>query len=171
MTAEAQVTQVGDFYVVRFERRLNHPVDRVWEALTEPSQLVQWLAAAEIDPAPGGRYALHFQNIEHTHVGRVIRYEPPYLFEHTFGDDANGVVRWELEPDGDGCQLRLSHTVYASDELANFASGWHTHLELLEALLDGAPEPWNWDRWHAHKARYSEQVQSLQDLSKSRHSR
>lgn len=158
MTSDAQITRVGDLSVVRFERRLNHPVDRVWAALTEPGQLEQWLAVAEIDPAPGGRYTLHFRNVEHTHVGRVIRYQPPHLFEHTFGEDANGVVRWELEPDGDGCLLRLSHFVYASQELANFAAGWHTHLELLEALLRGSPSPWNWDRWYAHKDNYVEEV-------------
>ncbi len=159
MTSDARIARVGDLYVVRFERRLNHPVERVWAALTEPEQLKQWLAATEIDPVPGGRYALHFQNIEHTHIGRVIRYEPPHLFEHTFGDDSNGVVRWELESAGEGCLLRLSHSVYASQELANFAAGWHTHLELLEALLRGSPAPWNWDRWYAHRDSYVDQVQ------------
>jgi uncharacterized protein YndB with AHSA1/START domain len=160
MSSDAQVSQIGEFYVVRFERRFNHPVERVWTALTDPEQLRQWLAIAEIDPIPGGRYQLHFENIEHTHIGRVIRYEPPHLFEHTFGDDANGVVRWELEADGDGCLLRLSHTVYESSQMANFMAGWHAHLELFEALLSGSPQPWSWDSWHAHKARYVDQLKS-----------
>ncbi len=158
MTNDATVEQHGDLYVVRFERWLNHPIERVWAALTDPQQLPKWLAAAEIDPQPNGRYLLHFQNVEHTHVGRVIRYEPPRLFEHTFGEDANGVVRWELTPHGETCQLNLSHTVYSTDELANFMSGWHTHLELLDSLFKGAPEEWDWDRWIMHKERYAKRV-------------
>jgi uncharacterized protein YndB with AHSA1/START domain len=155
---DAVIERVGDLYVLRFERLLNHPVERVWAAITEPSQLKQWLAAAEIDPVPGGRFVLHFDNTKHTMPGRVIRYEPPRIFEHTFGDDANGVVRWELSDDENGCLLRLSHTVYVSAEMANFASGWHTHLEMLEAALNGAPELWDWDRWYRHKDRYTERV-------------
>jgi uncharacterized protein YndB with AHSA1/START domain len=157
---DATIERVGDLYVLRFERRLSHPVERVWAALTEPEQLKQWLAAAEIDPNPGGPFILHFDNIDHTMPGRVIRYEPPRLFEHTFGDDANGVVRWELLDDEGDCLLRLSHMVHVSAEMANFASGWHTHLELLEAALNGVPEAWNWDRWHGHKRRYADRVLS-----------
>jgi uncharacterized protein YndB with AHSA1/START domain len=155
---DAAIEQLGDLYVIRFERRLHHPVERVWAALTEPEQLKQWLAAAEIDPRPNGNYTLHFDNTKEVLPGRVIRYEPPHLFEHTFGDDSNGVVRWELSADGDGCLLNLSHTVYATDEMANFLAGWHTHLELLESVLQGDLQPWSWDRWNTHKDRYAECV-------------
>src|SRR3954467_8673001 len=37
-------------HVMRYERRLAHPVERVWAALTEPSELSGWLAAAGPDP-------------------------------------------------------------------------------------------------------------------------
>ncbi|TVR75410.1 MAG: SRPBCC family protein [Sphaerobacteraceae bacterium] len=154
MSDDASIEQYGDLYVIRFERHLHHPIERVWAALTDPEKLQQWLAATELDPVPDGRYVLHFQNIEHTHVGRVIRYEPPYLFEHTFGDDANGVVRWELSPSEEGCLLRLSHTIYSSTGMANFMAGWHAHLELLQHVLSGSPQPWSWDSWHRHNDRY-----------------
>jgi uncharacterized protein YndB with AHSA1/START domain len=155
---DGTVEQLGDLYVLRFERRLGHPVERVWAALTEPEQLKKWLAAAEIEPAPGGKYTLHFDNTGDVMPGRVIEYDPPRVFEHTFGDDSNGVVRWELVPEGDGCLLKLSHTVYSTVEMVNFLSGWHTHLELLENLLDGRPSPWSWERWNAHRDRYAARV-------------
>jgi uncharacterized protein YndB with AHSA1/START domain len=158
---DATVEQIGQLYVLRFERRLNHPVEKVWAAITEPEQLVQWLAAAEIDPQPGGKFVLNFENTGDHMPGRVIKWDPPKLFEHTFGDDANGVVRWELIPDGDGCLLKLSHTVYSTAEMANFLSGWHTHLDLLSDLLDGQPRPWSWDDWQAHRDRYGGKVADL----------
>ena len=46
--------QVAGKRVLRFERRLDHPVERVWAALTEPEQLAGWLAAAdELELAEG----------------------------------------------------------------------------------------------------------------------
>jgi uncharacterized protein YndB with AHSA1/START domain len=158
---DATVEQIGQLYVLRFERNLNHPVEKVWAAITEPEQLVQWLAAAEIDPRPGGRFVLNFENTRDHMPGRVIKWDPPNLFEHTFGDEANGVVRWELIPNGDGCLLKLSHTVYSSAEMANFLSGWHTHLDLLSDLVDGRPRPWSWDEWRAHRDRYRARVSAI----------
>jgi uncharacterized protein YndB with AHSA1/START domain len=32
----------GGRYVLRFERHLGHSVERVWRALTEPSELAHW---------------------------------------------------------------------------------------------------------------------------------
>jgi uncharacterized protein YndB with AHSA1/START domain len=155
---EGTIEQVGQLYVLRFERHVRHPIERVWAALTDPAQLPQWLAAAEIDPVPNGKYVLHFDNTKEVLPGRVISYDPPHLFEHTFGDDANGVVRWELTPVGDECLLRLRHTIYSTGEMANFLSGWHSHLELLGELLAGSPQPWSWDQWQSHKDRYAERV-------------
>jgi hypothetical protein len=34
--------RVDGTYVLRFERRLAHPPEKVWRALTEPDQLRQW---------------------------------------------------------------------------------------------------------------------------------
>ena len=157
---DGTVEQIGDLFVLRFERRLNHPVENVWAALTEPEQLVQWLAAAKIEPSEGGDFVLDFDNTGHRQAGRVITWDPPRLIEHTFGDDANGVVRWELHPDDGGCLLRMSHTVYSTAEMANFLSGWHTHLDLFVDLLNGNPAPWRWDVWEAHRDRYAKRVEA-----------
>jgi uncharacterized protein YndB with AHSA1/START domain len=41
MREDATIEQHGDLYVIRFERFLRHPVERVWAAITEPDQLRQ----------------------------------------------------------------------------------------------------------------------------------
>ena len=33
---------IDDTPTLSFERRLSHPVDRVWEAITEPDELQHW---------------------------------------------------------------------------------------------------------------------------------
>jgi uncharacterized protein YndB with AHSA1/START domain len=39
MTRDGSVERIGDQRVLRFERRLQHPVERVWDAITEPDQM------------------------------------------------------------------------------------------------------------------------------------
>src|SRR3954466_12331215 len=41
-------------HVMRYERRLGHPVQRVWAALTESNELRAWLADADIELVRGG---------------------------------------------------------------------------------------------------------------------
>ena len=50
--------ETGDSAGVYFERILEHPVDRVWTALTEPKHLAHWLAPAVIDGRKGGTITL-----------------------------------------------------------------------------------------------------------------
>jgi uncharacterized protein YndB with AHSA1/START domain len=44
---------VDDRPALRFERRLNHPVARVWRAVTEPDELERWFVA--VSSASGER--------------------------------------------------------------------------------------------------------------------
>jgi uncharacterized protein YndB with AHSA1/START domain len=54
----------GGKYELRFRRRFDHPIERVWAALTEPERLTGWLADAEIDLREGGTVVLRWQNAE-----------------------------------------------------------------------------------------------------------
>jgi hypothetical protein len=50
--------KTGDCAGVYFERILEHPVDQVWAALTEPRHLAHWLAPAVIQGRKGGTITL-----------------------------------------------------------------------------------------------------------------
>lgn len=40
--------------VLHFERRYPHPIEKVWDAITQPERLVAWLGEAEIEREQGG---------------------------------------------------------------------------------------------------------------------
>ena len=143
----------GDLRVIRFERRLGHPVERVWRALTEPGEIAAWLALAELDLVEGGDVVLTWQNTDpegNTAVARgtVSALDPPRLVE--FDTDIHGRLRWELEPDGDATRLRFTAEVELPDEYElEVLAGWHIHLDHLEEVLDGGTIDWpNWSRDH-----------------------
>jgi uncharacterized protein YndB with AHSA1/START domain len=150
---------------VRFERRLHHPIDRVWAALTDPDQIEAWLARAEVDLREGGRVHLQWLNTDEEGkryegadaTGVVSRLDPPHLVE--YDTDQHGTLTWELRADGDATQLTLTATLHMPDEhvLENM-SGWHVHLDFLaEWLGDGSRVDWpNWprERWVALREGY-----------------
>jgi len=155
MSADGKVIKKDGRTLVRYERRLRHSPERVWQALTEPKELSGWLADADLEPAVGGRVELRWLNTdEHGNSavarGTVTAFDPPRLLE--LDTDIHGRLRWELSPDGDGCVLVLvadiSHV--PSDFLLKVLAGWHTHLDFLAEALDGQRVDWpNWplDRW------------------------
>jgi uncharacterized protein YndB with AHSA1/START domain len=150
---DGTVERRGTRRVIRFQRRLRHPVERVWRALTDADELAAWLALAELDPVEGGRVVLTWQNSDaegNTAVARgtVSVIEEPRLLE--LDTDIHGTLRWELEPDGDGTALRFTAEVELPDDYeTEVAAGWHIHLDHLEHVLDGGTIDWpNWSRDH-----------------------
>jgi len=77
-------------------------------------------------------------------TGRILAWDPPRLFEHEFrlapckaaplGEDA--VMRYELEPDGDGCILTATMTRLTVASVRLVSGGMPTGLSLPEAYLD-----------------------------------
>jgi uncharacterized protein YndB with AHSA1/START domain len=142
---------------LRFERRLRHPIDRVWAALTEPAELEAWLASAEVELVPGGRFELRWLNAgdDTVHsVGTVTALEAPRLLEYT--SSVHGVLRWSLREEGDDTVLTFVNDSPAGpEEVALTLSGWHIHLEHLEDALEGRRV--DWARWSAeHLPRWEE---------------
>ena len=145
-------------YVIRFERHLDHPMENVWLALTEPNSIAKWLAAATVfELRDGGAVELHWQNGDDPKGmhATITELDPPRLLE--WRGDRHGTCRWELRPEGDGCVLTFSSTLDAAGVDAQAAedpehrsapsllAGWHVHLNYLEDALDGKAVDWaNW---------------------------
>lgn len=154
-----------DASTVRFERLLPGPIERVWTFLTDGDRRAEWLCAGRYDLEAGGDVEMIFDNStlsvegdaappekyrdvsgEVRMSGTVLRCDAPRLLEHTwvFGEE-DSIVRYELEPAGDRVRLVLTHTRLATDEMVlDVSGGWHTHLDLLESLLEAAPPPRFW---------------------------
>jgi uncharacterized protein YndB with AHSA1/START domain len=157
---------------VRLVRLLPGPIERVWDFLTVPEKRARWFAGGATEPRPGGKVELFFlhknlsphetppadhqQAHEHgfTMTGTILRWEPPHVLSYTF-DDASEVT-FELTPEGKNVQLVLTHRSRGPDLpfLHGYASGWHTHLAHLIALLDGTPPPPFWATHLRLKADY-----------------
>jgi uncharacterized protein YndB with AHSA1/START domain len=130
------------FTELRVQRRLAHAPEAVWKALTDPDEIVQWMqaAAATVDGRAGGQ--VDIEAVLHV-TGTVLRWDPPRLFEHEFrlapsrhipgGEDA--VLRYELEPDGDGCLLTMTFMRLTPATVRTFSKGIQAGMQRLVAHL------------------------------------
>jgi uncharacterized protein YndB with AHSA1/START domain len=141
-TADGTVDRTDDGrYVVRFERRLAHPVERVWRALTAPEELIKWWGDADLDLEEGGHFNLRWLNTDeegnaaelHARIAKLV---PERLL--LLDGDIHGLLRWELTPDGDGTLLSFRSTLSLPEEfLTKVPAGWHFHLDALADHLEG----------------------------------
>lgn len=137
---DGELERIDDRWRLRFSRRLAHPPEKVWRALTEPEHLAAWFPTTiEGDREAGA--ALTFAHPDGTgpaFTGTMTAYRPPSLMELEWGTDT---LRFELRADGDGTLLTLLDLFDEKGKAARDAAGWHVCLDLLRGHLDGAPAP------------------------------
>jgi|Tabmets5t2r1_1033131.scaffolds.fasta_scaffold00406_9 uncharacterized protein YndB with AHSA1/START domain len=110
------------------------PRDRVWQLLTDPSELPRWWPdAAELEPGVGGRIVLNFG--PGAVSGEITRWEPPAALGFT----------WEAS-NMPGVQLHVAFTVEDLGEGRSRVSVVHSGFEAApaearEAVVDG------WERF------------------------
>ena len=135
----AQVQKDGDRWTLVLVRQLRASPERVWQALTDPSQLRQW-APFDADGSLGSTGA----TVKLTTVGapavhvtetRVTRAEAPTVLEYNWGPQD---IRWELEASGGGTRLTLWHNI-DRPYISMGAAGWHICFDVLDHHLTDQP--------------------------------
>jgi uncharacterized protein YndB with AHSA1/START domain len=136
-----KVSKHADGFMVEFERILSHPIEKVWDALTNPAILRIWMTEVEMDFKPGGMMKLYFQDADKTVThGQIITIEKPVKFEWLWEDE---LASWQLEMINDKqTRLRFTYSRLADKYAFNVPAGWHVLLNQLDAVLNGRTEPY-----------------------------
>ncbi|MFF8423573.1 MULTISPECIES: SRPBCC family protein [unclassified Streptomyces] len=121
---------------VRFSRTYDHPVDRVWQFVTDPDELAQWFPSrAEMDLRPGG--AIRFSgdpNLPES-TGKVLAVDPPRHLSFEWGGDE---LHIDLEAAGEGrTRFTLTDVLVAENTAARNGAGWEVCLAALDAKASG----------------------------------
>jgi len=125
------------------------PVERVWAALTDPTEIVKWFPdAAEIDLRPGGDMVLTFGTdgrcpgiVEAVEPNRRFAYwwQPGATSQGGVPEDNRTLVDFTLEPTEGGTRLRLIESGFASvpnpEAYGMNTEGWTEMLGRLETYL------------------------------------
>lgn len=158
--------------MLRLQRRLPGPIDRVWAHLCESDLRRQWLASGEMTLQPGASFELVWRNdelsgsaaerpegfsAESRATCQFVEVEAPRRMRYIW--PGVGDVSIELEEVDDEVMLTLTHSQLLGERLIlNVCAGWHAHLELLIALLEGRERPSLWSTWKRRRQAYEEQL-------------
>jgi len=139
------VTTTGESRQLVIRRRYRQSVEKVWAALTTPERLADWLADADVDLRVGGTMSLRWNKGAYQAQMTITACDPPraLAWVWTIGE-RDTLVRFDLRPDGDGCELTLTHSNLSLDGARDggVRAGWHAHLEGLPAAMEGRATPW-----------------------------
>ena len=151
------LAQAGPRWRLRFTRELDHPVPRVWQAVTEPGHLEAWFPQRITGDWVVGT-PLTFSDPQGDGPefgGEVLACEPPSLLEFRWGPD---VIRLEIAArgEGEGCTLTLLDTFDELGKAARDAAGWHVCLDALARQLAGSGT--SGDGWEALNGVYRQRL-------------
>src|SRR5205809_7929565 len=93
-----KVSYNGALATLVFQRVLPHPLEAVWQALTDPKQLSSWyMMRAWVDGGPGGSIEFSGGRGDFDMTGRSLHWDPPLVFERE-----GRIGRGQGRPNGEG---------------------------------------------------------------------
>jgi uncharacterized protein YndB with AHSA1/START domain len=135
---------------VTIVRRIKASPARIFRAITEPSQMLQWWGpdagptlSAEADVRPGGRFSVVFRLMngeEHNPTGVYREVIPDrklvFTWEWPGMPERESLVTFLLEPFDGGTELTLIHANLPDDEAReSHKAGWRGLLDKLPVFL------------------------------------
>ncbi len=128
------------------------PRERVFEALTDPKQALQWWGQSDhcqlnefhMDVRPGGKWSTRARSAtmgSKTIEGEFLEIDPPRRLAYTWNASwmaKTTKVLWELEVGNDGTFLKLTHTGFAGDveQAKNHSVGWNSAIGGLRTYTE-----------------------------------
>ena len=121
------------------EIHINAPAEKVFQALTDPKQLMNWWNSEEcqtelfeMDTRRGGQWRfvtkkskLNVNGVSQFFCGgEVLEFDPPRLLAYTWVANWHEdkklatVVRWELTPVAGGSRVKVTHSGLAKEQVA-----------------------------------------------------
>lgn len=166
---------------IRFERLLPGPAEKVWDYLTKSELKAKWLSAGDVEPKAGGKVEFRFHHKDLSEKddpipkkyktmedgtyfeGRVIEWDPPALLSYTWGEETGeeSLVTFELIPkENNKVLLILTHQRLGDDRTIHIsvAAGWHTHLGILAARLEGIEPRGFWEVHTKMEKKYEQEI-------------
>ena len=129
---------------VVIERKLSHPLGKVWRALTQGALMEDWLMKNDFQAVVGHRFK--FRSEPHPPWdgiidGEVLAVEPNERLSYSWSTlGLESVVTFTLTPVEGGVLLRMEQSGFRPDQEQNYRGatyGWKNFLDRLERVVNG----------------------------------
>ena len=132
-------------FEIAFERVYPQSLDSVWDALTDPAALGEWLMKTDFVPEAGRSFQMWCENPEggtDHYLCKVLAIEPPVRMRWSWlldGRQSEGetFVEFELSEVPEGTRLVVRHSGDRDRPIIDaFKDGWPDKLETLGSVLE-----------------------------------
>jgi len=121
----------------------NHSPKEVWEYLTIPELIEQWLGKTDFQPILGHKFRF-ISPYGNDSICQVLEVKPftklSYSWQKNSANDNkpfHSVITWTLVPKGSGTELQLLHTGFtALEDVVAHDNGWNICHKQLEDLIN-----------------------------------
>ncbi|MDF8264335.1 SRPBCC family protein [Luteipulveratus flavus] len=127
---------------VQMTWRVDAAPERVWQALTSPPGMAEWLGEVVSGAvAPDESFVVDHGD-GHRCASTVTALVPGEALTYSweFPDEPRSEVSWTLSPADEGTMLEVTHAGLG-DLARSYRDGWTVHLTYLEASAHGVPLP------------------------------
>ena len=120
----------------------------VWEYLTKPDLIEQWLMKSDFQPVAGHKFRFTFEPKENSRYEGIVYCEvleviPFTKLSYSWNGSTNdrkrkfsSVVMWTLVPKENGTELHLQHSgLTFLEDILNHTNGWKVCLARFEELI------------------------------------
>lgn len=138
--------------VVQKTIRINAPVSKVWETITEPALIREWLFDSPVDVISDWKegssmiFKGKFHNKPYEDKGTILNYEPERLLRYTFWSHLSqlpdapehySVIEFRLAPDGDHTELMLTQSNFILDTIYRHSNYyWTLTIDRLKKTIE-----------------------------------
>jgi uncharacterized protein YndB with AHSA1/START domain len=135
---------------VFFETTFKTPIEKVWNAWTDPALIMNWFGSdpkgkvlkANLDVRPGGTFEITFQDSDQTeHTCGGVYEEVRALSKLTFSwqwksePGVESFIILLLTPEGQSTRMQFEHKNLGTHSKHDYAIGWQNTFSKLERLL------------------------------------
>ncbi len=123
--------------------------EEVWDYLTKPELIEQWLMKTDLQPVKGHKFRFTFTpKTGSPYDGivdcEVLEVKPFSKLSYSWNGSSNGgqrtfnsKVEWILVPKENGTELRLQHNGFLlPEDVLNHTNGWNSCLKRFEELIN-----------------------------------
>lgn len=117
------------------EKVFNHPIDKVWDAISKAEEISTWFIQADFKAKKGYQYTFSSDSNEKgcTTISGIVKEANPYVLVYTWivaNTEVETLVTWKLESVPEGTKLHLKHS-----GISNYAGD--TAIEMFESFNGG----------------------------------
>ncbi len=138
-------------FTAKVESVIKSPIGNVWEALTDPGLVKQWLYGTDMTVTewkPGGKisYKGEWEGKQYEDKGEILEIEPKKKLVSTYFSGLSGQpdvpenyhrVSYLLEPAGDDTKLTIVQEGNPTEESAKHSElNWKTVIQSMKKLLE-----------------------------------